>query len=54
MELDVLAVYGKPCMFMAHGTRYNGCIWEILMFMVDGTRCNSYIWETLDVYGRWN
>ena len=25
-----MAVYGKSCMFMVDGTRYNGCIWEIV------------------------
>ena len=30
MELDVLAVYGKSWMFMVDGTRYNGCIWELV------------------------
>ena len=30
MELDVLAAYGKSWMFMVNGTRYNGCIWELV------------------------
>ena len=25
-----MAVYAKSWMFMADGTRYNGCIWEIV------------------------
>ena len=30
MKLDVLAVYGNSWMFMADGTRCNGCIWELV------------------------
>jgi len=30
MELDIMAVYGNSWMFTVDGTRYNGCIWEIV------------------------
>jgi hypothetical protein len=29
MELDIMAVYGKSCMFMADGTKNNACMWEL-------------------------
>ena len=25
-----MAVYGKSCMFMVDGTRYDGCMWELV------------------------